>query len=169
MSPSPPLRKSGKDAPFEAGLLTHGLHWPTLRAFPSCGTVAFSSRISLPFTVARAVAVLHRSSRSPLAHRVYQRRGCKERSMILQSFPCPNAGLQQVGLVTRRELTECVEAVNWTAKIQTPSISCVEDRGRLRVCCLRDQRSTPLALSRSVSGRFHLTAGKVSWLPARTR
>jgi hypothetical protein len=30
----------------------------------------FSSRISLPFTVARAVAALHRSSRSPQAHRV---------------------------------------------------------------------------------------------------
>jgi len=26
MSPSPPLRKSGIDAPFEAGLLTHGLN-----------------------------------------------------------------------------------------------------------------------------------------------
>ena len=59
--------------------------------------------------------------------------------MLLQSFPCPNAGLQQVGLVTRRELTECVEAVNWTAKIQTPSISYAEDRGRLKVHCLRNQ------------------------------
>src|SRR6478735_11940866 len=42
MSPSPPLRKSGKDAPFEAGLLTHGLNADLLSA-PSHpdGTVAF--------------------------------------------------------------------------------------------------------------------------------
>lgn len=32
MSPSPPLRKSGKDAPFEAGLLTHGLNADLLSA-----------------------------------------------------------------------------------------------------------------------------------------
>src|SRR6185369_10493946 len=32
MSPSPPLRKSGKDAPFEAGLLTHGLNTDLLSA-----------------------------------------------------------------------------------------------------------------------------------------
>src|SRR6266404_3016718 len=75
-SPSPPLRKSGKDA------LLRGRS-PDSR--PKCftysprlpirsGTVAFSSRISLPFTVARAVAALHRSSRSPLAHHGCQRR-----------------------------------------------------------------------------------------------
>ena len=42
MSPSPPLRKSGKDAPFEAGLLTHGRNADLLSApsHPS-GTVAF--------------------------------------------------------------------------------------------------------------------------------
>jgi len=34
MSPSPPLRKSGKDAPFEAGLLTHGLNADLLSALP---------------------------------------------------------------------------------------------------------------------------------------
>ena len=32
MSPSPPLRKSGKDAPFEAGLLTHGQNADLLSA-----------------------------------------------------------------------------------------------------------------------------------------
>jgi len=32
MSPSPPLRKSGKDALFEAGLLTHGLNTDLLSA-----------------------------------------------------------------------------------------------------------------------------------------
>ena len=32
MSPSPPLRKSGKDAPLEAGLLTHGLNTDLLSA-----------------------------------------------------------------------------------------------------------------------------------------
>src|SRR6185503_12625386 len=32
MSPSPPLRKSGKDTPFEAGLLTHGLPTDLLSA-----------------------------------------------------------------------------------------------------------------------------------------
>jgi len=31
------------------------------------------------------------------------------------------------------------------------------------------QRLTPLALSRSVSGRFRPAAGKVSWLPAQAR
>jgi len=42
MSPSPPLRKSGKDAPFEAGLLTYSLNTDLLSApsHPS-GTVAF--------------------------------------------------------------------------------------------------------------------------------
>lgn len=41
MSPSPPLRKSVKDAPFEAGLLTYGLKTDLLSA-PSHpgGTVA---------------------------------------------------------------------------------------------------------------------------------
>jgi len=61
---------------------------PTLRAFPSCGTVAYSSRISLPFTVARAVAALHRSSRTPLAHHGCQRQSCKERGALLRSFSC---------------------------------------------------------------------------------
>ena len=32
MSPSPPLRKSGKDALFEAGLLTNGLNTDLLSA-----------------------------------------------------------------------------------------------------------------------------------------
>ena len=32
MSPSPPLRKSDKDAPLEAGLLTHGLNADLLSA-----------------------------------------------------------------------------------------------------------------------------------------
>src|SRR6266850_7665228 len=32
VSPSPPLRKSGKDALFEAGLLTHGLNTDLLSA-----------------------------------------------------------------------------------------------------------------------------------------
>ena len=32
MSPSPPLRKSGKDAPFEAGVLIYGLHTDLLSA-----------------------------------------------------------------------------------------------------------------------------------------
>jgi len=99
MSPSPPLRKSGKDAPsrpvswLTAYILTYSPRLPIL------WDSGFSSRISLPFTVARAVAVLHRSSRSPLAHRVFKRRGCRERSALLQSFPCQVAGLQQVGLV----------------------------------------------------------------------
>jgi len=78
MSPSPPLRKSGKDARsrpvswLTAYILTYSPRLPIL------WDSGFLSRISLPFTVARAVAVLHRSSRSPLAHRVLKRRGCKE-------------------------------------------------------------------------------------------
>src|ERR1044072_592609 len=99
MSPSPPLRKSGKDAPFEAGLLTHGLNADLLSAPSHPWDSGFLSRISLPFTVARAVAVLHRSSRSPLTHRVFKRRGCKSALRLLQSFPCQTAGLQQLGLV----------------------------------------------------------------------
>lgn len=100
MSPSPPLRKSGKDAPFEAGLLTHGLNTDLLSA-PShpVGQWLFRRRISLPFTVARAVAVLHRSSRSPLAHRGCQRQSCKERSALLHYFPVKRCEFQQVELI----------------------------------------------------------------------
>src|SRR2546429_6723584 len=66
---SSPSEERQRRASLEAGLLTHGQNACLLSA-PSrpSGTVAFSSRISLPFTVARAVAVFYRSSRSPPAH-----------------------------------------------------------------------------------------------------
>jgi len=99
--------------------------------------------------------------------------------MIRVSFSSPSEEWQDAGIDGMGRGDELA------AKIQTPSISCVEDRGRPKIHCLRDQaidglphlagvlhwfqRSTPLALSRSVSGRFHQTAGKVSWLPARAR
>src|SRR6185295_9198436 len=73
---------------FEVGLLTYGLNTDLLSAPSRPWDSGFLSRISLPFTVARAVAVLHRSSRSPLTHRDYQRRRCEERSALLQLFPC---------------------------------------------------------------------------------
>src|SRR5258705_8641331 len=80
------------------------------------GTVAFSSRISLPFTVARAVAALHRSSRSPLAHRGYQKGKLPRAQRLSQSSLSNGLNFNRLIQFTKRELTEWVEAVNWTAK-----------------------------------------------------
>src|SRR5260370_7004622 len=92
-SPSPPLRKSVKDALLEVGLLTHGQMLTYSPRLPIlCGTVASSSRISLPFTVARAVADSHRTSRTPLAHHGYQRREQQRvRNTLSQSLACRKA------------------------------------------------------------------------------
>src|SRR6266850_4572806 len=139
MSPSPPLRKSGKDAPLEAGLLTHGPNTDLLSA-PShpLGQWLF---------VADFVAV-HSCEGSggfaplfPLTSNAscLSRRDAKSALCSCNFSPVKQSELQQVGLFTKRELTEWEEAVNWTAKIQTPSISCVEDRGRPKIHCSRDQ------------------------------
>ena len=100
MSPSPPLRKSGKDAPFEAGLLTHGLNTDLLSA-PShpCGTVAFRRGFrcrlqlrgqwrfytALPAHLWRIVVIKDRDA--------------KERSALLQSSPVKQSEFQQVELI----------------------------------------------------------------------
>jgi hypothetical protein len=57
----------------------------------------------------------------------------------LQSSPVKQSEFQQVELIYEAEIDGMVEAVNLTAKIQTPSISCVEDRGRPKIHCSRDQ------------------------------
>src|SRR5206468_2656554 len=90
MIPSPPQRRKQRRA--QAGLLTHGrarvralvfepsYSSPTLRRLPilpdSGSSLRGSRRISLPFTVAWAVADLffHRVSRSPEAHSVGAKR-----------------------------------------------------------------------------------------------
>ena len=45
------------------------------------------------------MAVLHRSSRSPLTHRDYQRLGCEERFGLLQPSSVKQSEFQQVELV----------------------------------------------------------------------
>jgi hypothetical protein len=140
MSPSPPLRKSGKDAPFEAGLLTHGLHTDLLSA-PS-------HPVGQWLFVADFVAV-HSCEGSggfaplfPLTSSAsYLSKTAMQRALYaLAIFPLSNKpGLQQVGLVYEAGIDGMGRGGELDSKIQTPSISCVEDRGRRRIHCLRDQ------------------------------
>src|SRR5436190_7312506 len=126
MSPSPPHRKSGKDALLRGRSPdSRPKYFPSLRAFPSSWDSGFSSRISLPFTVARAVAALHRSSRTPLAHRDYQREPQRaQKTLCNHLFVFQQAkGYSIYGA----EIDEWVKA--WCAETKTPSISCAEDRG----------------------------------------
>ena len=139
MSPSPPLRKSGKDALFEAGLLTHGLNADLLSApshpmgqwlfvadfvaVHSCeGSGGFAPLF--PFT----------SNASWLSKTEMQ-----ECSTPLQSSHVKQSEFQQVELIYEAEIDGMGRGSELEAKIQTPSISCVEDRGRPKIHCSRDQ------------------------------
>src|SRR5215217_2099076 len=99
MSPSPPLRKSGKDAPFEAGLLTYSLNTDLLSApsHPS-GTVAFVADFVAVYSCegSGGFAPLFplTSSASWLS-----KTGMQELSGLSRSFPVKQSEFQQVELV----------------------------------------------------------------------
>src|SRR5437870_2163968 len=117
MSPSPPLRKSGKDAPFEAGVLTYGLHTDLLSA-PShpVGQWLFRREFRCRSQLRGQWRFLHRSSRSPRTHRVYQRGDAKSALCSCNLSPVKHLDFNRLDCFMRRELTEWAETVNWTAK-----------------------------------------------------
>ena len=68
------------------------------------------------------------------------KKGRKERSMLLQSFPVKQSEFQKVEFIYAAGIDGMGRGGELDSRNRkTPSISCVEDRGRPGVHCSRDQ------------------------------
>ena len=139
MSPSPSLRRSGKDAQKEAGLLTHGQttdllsapshpvgQWLFIADFVAVHSCEGSGGIAPLFPLT--------SNASWLSNR-----GCKSALDPCNLLLSERSEFQQVELIYEAEIDEIGRGGEHDNKIQTPSISCAEDRGRPKIHYSRDQ------------------------------
>ena len=128
MSPSPPLRKSGKDAPFEAGLLTHGRNadllsapshplrqWLFVADFVAVYSCEGSGGFAPLFPLTSGASWLSKTE-------------MPKHSALLQSSPPKQSQVQQVVQFTKRELTKWVEAVNSQKNTNALDLLCRRSR-----------------------------------------